>query len=222
MFAYRWSFDATPIQGAAGDMYTVLKSDEGLTLTCTVTAANAGGAGKPATSNGLAVPVPRVARCPGATGGVNGTTLGLVHLGMTRAQARHAYTHSSNRGRHYQDFFCLTPIGVRVGYASPKLLSTLPKAKRRQLTDRVIWASTSSAYYAVDGVRAGATITAAGEQLKLTGRFRIGLNDWYLAPTRTSTVVLKVRGGIVEEIGIGDKSLTTGRKAEVAFLKSFT
>jgi hypothetical protein len=32
---------------------------------------------------------------------------------------------------------------------------------------------------------------------------------------------LKVRGGIVEEIGIADKQLTTSRKADPTFLESF-
>jgi hypothetical protein len=222
LFADQWAFDGTPIQGATTDAYTVRTADEGLTLTCTVTAANASGAGSPATSPGVAVPVPHVARCPAATGSLTGATLGLVRLGITRAQARHAYTHSSNRGKQFEDFFCLTPIGVRVGYASPKLLATVPHAERGHLRGRVIWASTSSGYYAVDGVRVGAAVTAAGRQLTLTAPIHVGRNDWYLAPNGTSTAVLKVRDGIIEEIGIGDPSLTRGHKAQVAFLTSFT
>jgi hypothetical protein len=50
----------------------------------------------------------------------------------------------------------------------------------------------------------------------------IGLNLWYFAPNGSSTAVLKMRDGIVEEIGIGDKSLTNSRKAQSNFLKSFT
>jgi hypothetical protein len=34
--------------------------------------------------------------------------------------------------------------------------------------------------------------------------------------------VLKVRRGIIEEIGIGDKQLTRSRKADLAFLESFS
>jgi hypothetical protein len=86
----------------------------------------------------------------------------------------------------------------------------------------VIWASTSSSYYALDGIRVRATITAAAKTLKLTGPLHIGLNYWYLAPNGPSTAVLKVRGGIIEEIGIGDQSLTTTHKAQLNFLKSFS
>ena len=126
-----------------------------------MTASNSVGAGSPATSQGVAVAVPHVKRCPAATRKLSGRSLGLVDLGMTRAQARRAYTKSSNRGKKYQDFFCLTPIGVRVGYGSAKVA--------KKYADRVIWASTSSAYYAIQGIRAGATVTAAGKALKLTG-----------------------------------------------------
>jgi hypothetical protein len=59
-------------------------------------------------------------------------------------------------------------------------------------------------------------------RLKLTGPFHIGLNYWYLAPNGASTAVFKVRGGIIEEIGIGDKALTDGHQAQVAFLTSFS
>jgi hypothetical protein len=132
-FAYAWSREGTPIAGAISSSYRVQTSDEQLTITCTVTAANAAGPGAPATSKGVTIPVPFVKGCPRATGKLGGTTLGLVKLGMTRAQARHAYTHSSDRRKQFENFFCLTPIGVRVGYASPKLLSTLPSGKRGHL-----------------------------------------------------------------------------------------
>lgn len=221
-YAYGWSRDGTPIQGASTGSYTVQKPDEQLTLTCTVTASNAAGAGTPATSRGVFVPVPKVPRCPAATGRLAGQTLGLVHLGMTRSQARRAYTHSSNRGKKFEDFFCLTPIGVRVGYASSTLIKTLPGRLGKRVSRRVIWASTSSGYYSVHSIRPGATVAAAGQQLKLAGPFHVGLNYWYLAPNGSSTAVLKVRRGLVEEIGIGDKSLTTGHQAEINFLKSFS
>ena len=105
---------------------------------------------------------------------------------------------------------------------SPALLKTLPKRERGKYSDRVVWVSTSSAYYAVKGIRAGATVAAAGKKLKLEAPFHIGLNFWYLAPNGGSVAILKVRGGVVEELGIGDKVLLKGRKAQRAFLSSFS
>jgi hypothetical protein len=168
------------------------------------------------------VPVPYVARCPAATGKLSGGKVGLVKLGDTRKQAEKAYTHSSNRGTRYEEFFCLTPIGIRVGYPSPKLLHKLAAHQRAKYTGRVIWISTSSAYYAIDGIRPGATIAAAGKKLKLSKVFRIGLNDWYLAPVGSVTAILKVRNGIVQEIGVADKQLTRSRTAQRLFLTSFS
>jgi hypothetical protein len=163
-----------------------------------------------------------VAACPLATGKLSGNRLGLVRLGMTRAQTRKAYSHSSNRRKRYEEFFCLTPVGVRVGYASPKLLSGVPRRQRKAFSGRVVWASTSSIYYALKGIRPRATIKAAGKMIKLEKPFHVGRNTWYLAPNGPSTAVLKVRHGIVQEIGIGDKRFTHSRNAARAFLKSFS
>jgi hypothetical protein len=173
-------------------------------------------------TSGSTSPVSAAAHCPLVTGRLRGDTLGLVHLGMTRAQARKAYTDSSNRGKRYEDFFCLTPVGVRVGYASPKLLGALPRTQRHTFRGRVVWASTSDIYYTVKGVRPGTPVRSARKDLKLQRPFHLGRNDWYVAPNDQSTAVLKVRHGIIEEIGIGDKRLTRSRKAERAFLASFS
>jgi predicted acyl esterase len=162
-----------------------------------------------------------VAGCPRATGRLYGDRLGLLTLGMTRARARRAYTHSSDRGSRYKDFFCLTPIGVRVGYASPKLLKTLPRRARRQLQGRVVWASTANPYYSLRGVRPGFRLAVAAKRLHLGAPLHIGKNYWYLAPNGASTAVLKVRHQRVQEIGIASKRLTQGRNAQRTLMASF-
>jgi hypothetical protein len=220
-YTYQWSRDGTPIIGATSSIYVVQKLDEGTTLTCTVTASDIAGLGKPATSAGVPVPVPKIPRCPAATGTLAGSTLGLVHLGMTRAQVLREYTHSSNRGFAYKEFFCLTPYGVRVGFASPKLLTTLRAGERHQLAGRVVWASTDDARYAVSGIRAGATLAAAEKALPHGYLFRVGVNYWYLAPRPGASAVLKVRHGEVQEIGIADKQLTGTHAADRHLMTSF-
>jgi hypothetical protein len=140
---------------------------------------------------------------------------------MTAAQAHRAYPDSSARDQRYLDFFCLTPFGVRVGYASPKILKTLPASERGAFSGRVIWASTSSPVYDVRGVRPGATLASARRDLPGGNLLRVGKNDWYLAPAGAATAVLKVRQGVVQEIGIGDRSLTRTRAAQFVFMTSF-
>ena len=221
-FTYAWSLDGTPIPGADSSVLTVQALYEGTTLSCAVLAANAVGTGGPATSASVRIPVPLVKRCPAATGSAKGTTIGLLRLGMTRARARRAYTKSSDRGKRYQDFFCLTPRGVRVGYASPKLLKTLPARSRHRYSGRVIWASTSSEQYAIHGIRPEATVASAARALKLGKVFIVGLNDWYLAPDGAVTAVFKARHGIIEEIGIATRALTTSRSSQRVFLTSFS
>jgi hypothetical protein len=220
-YTYQWLQNGTPISGATSSHYKVATADEGSTLTCTVHAVNPIGTSQAATSAGAPIAVPHVARCPAATGRLSGTTLGLIKLGDSKQQAEHQYRGSSNRGKEYEEFFCLTPRGVRVGYASPKLLKTLAAHERGALRGRVIWISTSSEHYAIDGIRPGATLAAARKALRVGKVFVIGLNDWYLAPAGTATAVLKVRHGIVEEIGIGERQLTRGRRAQRTFLTSF-
>jgi hypothetical protein len=73
----------------------------------------------------------------------------------------------------------------------------------------------------VHGIRAGATLTDAETSLPNGYLFRVGLNYWYLAPAGGATAVLKVRQGLVEEIGIADKSLTGSHTADRKLMTSF-
>ena len=143
----------------------------------------------------MKIPIPKVRRCPGATGSMNGTTIGQIRLGMTRSRARYLYRQHSNRCTQFKDFFRLTPIGVRVGYASPILLDILPKHERAKYQGRVVWASTPNPDYSLDGIRPGESIATASRVLGTEPPFHIGLNYWYLARKATYTAVLKVRGG---------------------------
>ena len=219
-FAFQWIRNGTPLDGATGDTYALGTLDEGTTLTCVVTASNAAGRAS-ATSNTVKVPIPYVLRCPGAAGTMTGTTIGQIQLGMTRSRARFLYRRHSNRGKQYEDFFCLTPIGVRVGYASPKLLRHLSRREQAKLNGTVVWSSTSDPYYSLDGIRAGESIATASRVLDTEPPFHIGRNYWYLARKPGYTAALKVRRGVVEELGIATNALTKTRKAQSVLMHSF-
>jgi hypothetical protein len=219
-FAYQWYRNGTLLAGFTTSTYTLGALDEGTTITCVVTATNAAGSAS-AQSKPVKVPVPVVPHCPAATGAMSGTTIGLARLGMTRARARYLYRRHSDRGKQYEDFFCLTPIGVRVGYASPLLLKALPAAERSTVTGRVVWASTSNPYYSLDGIRPGESITTAAAVLDTKPPFHIGLNYWYLARKPGYTAVLKVRGTVVQELGIATNALTKTRHAQSVLMHSF-
>jgi len=158
--------------------------------------------------------------CPAASGNLSGTRLGLLNLGDTRAQAQLAYPDNADHGK-YAELFCLTRGAIRVGYASPKLLETLPASQRRSYAHRVIWISTANGYFAVRGIRPGATGEAARRRLKLGDGFDIGRDEWYFAPAGAATAVLEVSRGLVQVIGIADKALTHGRAAQRRFVTFF-
>ncbi|HWE58286.1 MAG TPA: hypothetical protein VG228_01225, partial [Solirubrobacteraceae bacterium] len=161
-------------------------------------------------------------RCARPSGRLNGLRIGPVALGMTRANARRAFRHFSTRQRRLMDFFCLSPGGIRAGYPSRRLLLPLRSRQRRRLQNRVVLLLTATPYYALRGVRPGAALTAARRVLKLGRPFHIGLNYWYLAPNGADRAALKVRHGIVEEIGIANSTLTASRRAAFRFFTSFS
>lgn len=175
-----------------------------------------------ATSTGAGVRPPGPARfsCAKPTGTIARQSLGPVSLGMTRTRARRVFSARSTRGRRSMDFFCPTNGGIRIGYATPALLRGLAARRRRQLNDRAVLILTANAHFTIRGIRPGSRLSVARRRLRVTG-FHVGRNDWYLAPDGSVRAVLKVRRGIVEEVGIANPSLTTPRRSAARFLRSF-
>jgi hypothetical protein len=153
---------------------------------------------------------------------LSGRGLGPLTLGMTRTRARRAFRKFSTRHRRYMDFFCLTPGGIRAGYPAPKLLRHLSRRERKRVNGRVVLLLTATPYYSLRGLRPGARLAAAARVLKIGRPFHVGLNYWYLARFGASRAVLKVRHGIVEEIGIADARLTAKRSSAFRFIRSFS
>jgi hypothetical protein len=160
-------------------------------------------------------------RCPKAAGSLRGSRLGPVSLGMTRARARSVFAHSENRGRRSMDFFCLTPRGIRLGYPSSMLLRSLSLRERRRVAGRVVLVLTANRQYSLGPIRPGDPLEASKRRLELRGPFHVGLNQWYLTRSGRSSGVLKVRHGVVQEVGVAERSLTMTRRSTWLFLTSF-
>jgi len=174
-----------------------------------------GGSGSPTTTEGS------ITDCPRATGRLHGRTLGLVALGMTREQARRRYDHSSMRSSRWEDFFCLKPIGVHVGYASNELLKALPASERGKLRGRVVLALSANPFYALRGIHPGATLHKASTRLHLSAAMHVGAGDWYTIRNGSSTGVIDVQHGTVHDVGIANARLTGDRQAQLRFIKRF-
>jgi Pro-kumamolisin, activation domain/Putative Ig domain len=220
-YSYRWYRNGIPIAGATSASYRVRSVDGGSSLTCTVTASNADGSGKSAASRRVSVPVPKVAGCPGATGSLRGGMLGAIALGQTRRQARSGYSHSSRSATADLDVFCLTPAGVRVGYATAKLLAALPRASRSALLSRVVSVSTANPFYALSGVGVGATLAAAERALPHGTLLTVGGHRWYLAKVGSARALVEIGSGLVQQVGIANLELTRTAAADRALISAF-
>ena len=173
--------------------------------------------GTPRTSSTVAPGTLPHTTCQAATGALTGQTVGPLQLGMTRATARHRVIHYTTRGRRYMDFFCLAPIGIRAGYGSARLVRPLPRAARRRLQGRVVLLLTSDQRYSIKGIFPAEPVTAA-RALHLSRPIRIGRNTWYVFADGAARGVFKTAHGMIEEIGLANRSLTMTIRAARRFL----
>jgi hypothetical protein len=223
-FQYQWLRDGVPISGSTHSTYTVQTADQGHALTCTVTAADGSTTStstSSSTSSGVTIPISNVQACPQPTGQLGGTTLGPITLGLTRTRARRMLPRF-NTPSYHTDNFCLSgSSGIRVGYASAKLLGSTADARQAAISGRVVLALTANPFYTLDGVKPGTSLASAAHHLKLDKVIRLGLNNWYVIPAATSNGVLKVRHGMIQEVGVANKRLTATRAAQTRLLISF-
>jgi hypothetical protein len=200
-----------------------LDTESAGTHTYTVMATSKDGRTASSSINYLVVkpPAGTAVQCPVAGGTLHGTRLGVLKLGMTRKQARAAFPHSLLQASGDQDFFCLTPTGVDVGYATVALLKPLPSKQRAQLRGRVALIETASSDYTIDGVAPGATLGRAKRALAHGTTVTVHGNQWYFARAGSATAVFELRDGHVVQVGITAPRLTRNAKADRAFISSF-
>jgi hypothetical protein len=214
---YQWVAQGRPIPGAATRLLRVRKVEEGLKVACVVTPYSGSVAGKPVTSPAVYVSAPVVSGCPTASGSLQSL---LRLLGLTRAQIGMALKGSSSIGQSYEDWFCLTPAGLLVGYPPAGLLGSLPAAQQGQFAGKVLWITTANWFYSFLGIGPGTPLSTASTLVNLTGPFTVGGNAWYLAQHGSDLVVLIVRDGAVWQLGVADWSLAGGKSAELAFINA--
>jgi hypothetical protein len=81
---------------------------------------------------------------------------------------------------------------------------------------------TADRYYALRGVRPATRLAKVRRRLHVSRAYKIGLNTWYMVGNGPSRGVLKVRHGVILEIGIANKQLTAGGpRAVLRFLRAF-
>ena len=160
------------------------------------------------------------ARCAAPTGRLAGRRLGPLALGMTRARARKLRPHFSVRRKLYMDFYCQTSAdGIRAFYPSPTLLRTLLRSHSRSYRNRIVVALTAGRRYALRGVHPGAKLHKVSGHLKVGRAYHVGKNFWYVIANGPSVGVLKVRHGVIQEVGIASKVLARTLSDRKRFLR---
>jgi hypothetical protein len=132
--------------------------------------------------------------CPAATGDLSGNSLGPVVLGASRTRLRRTLTPARKLRNQRFDEFCLPGgAGARVGYVK----------------GAAALAMTTNPYYSYGEIRVSTTLDAVSRLLgsQLHGGYRRGASRWYTARSNGAVVFLRVRAGIVREIGIGSSKL---------------
>jgi hypothetical protein len=220
-FGYQWERDGEPIAGATAPTYAVQIADEAHTLSCVVTAHGSGGAIATRAGGGALVAVKGTLGCPRPSGSVSGSRIGPLALGQTRARAHEVLKRFSPTNNGFDNFCLYAGWGIRAGYPTARLLSSLPPSTRRAVRGRIVIALTANPFYALDGARPGQRLAEVSKRLKPGKVFRIGANDWYVVAGRSAAGVVKVRGGVIQEVGLASRRLTRTRAAQSRLLKSF-
>lgn len=143
--------------------------------------------------------------CPPPSGRLAGRRLGPVSLGMPPGQVQHVLPLLVWKRGIWEDFCVQGHPGIRVAVPSVRLMRSLPRPARRQVSGRVIIALTANPYYSLRGIRPGVRVAKVARSLHLGRPYHVGLNTWYVIPDGAADGLLKVRHGRILEVGIADK-----------------
>jgi hypothetical protein len=167
-------------------------------------------------------PPDKFAGCLNATGKLKGTSLGPAKLGRTQKAQRRKFKGLKLRTRKGLDRYCARGGGTfRIGYPTSRLSRTLKRSLRRKVKGRVVIVLTSSKRFSLKTLRPGDSSRKASRKLKHERKLKVGKNRWLVVPGRKVTLLVRIQGGKVREIGIGDGRLTHGTKATKRFLRAW-
>jgi hypothetical protein len=220
-FDYQWNRDTSQIPTATQPQYQVQIADEGHGLGCDVAASNGSASSSATASAPVIVAMKGTLKCPKPSGRISAASVGPLALGMKQARARGILRRFAVTRNHFDDFCLFGGWGIRVGYAPSRLLAGLGPGGRRSLVGKIVIALTANPFYALDGVAPGASLQLARSKLRLGKVFHIGLNDWYVESRAAANGVLKVRGGVIQEVGLVNKELTRTRRSQSRLLNGF-
>jgi hypothetical protein len=121
---------------------------------------------------------------------------------MRRGALRARFANFTVRGN--VDVLCLRGSGIRVGYRS----------------GRAVIALSANRHYSLHGARPGMRFSLRARGLHLRASYRVAGVTWHLAAVRGATGLLRVRRGVISEVGIATRSLTDRAHAR-RFLSGF-
>jgi hypothetical protein len=163
----------------------------------------------------------QVTHCPAPVGAIGGTAVGVFSVGMTQAQARATLARYDVTENKFDNFCLYHGWGIRLGYPTGALLKTVAKSARSMYSSHVVLALTANSYYALLGARPGAEVASVAKHLGLGKPFKVGSNDWYFGRGSYARTIVKVRNGVIQEVGLASLGLTTTRSQERVFINSF-
>lgn len=131
---------------------------------------------------------------------------------MTQTQARRTLPRLEVPGRQQDDFCLYGGWGIQVRYAQTRWIVGPSGRRRARIERQIVLAMTDNRYYSVRGLRPGASVGSARRWLR--SPLRLGNAQWYVIPGRTANMVLEVQHGVVQEIGIVNRTLTARREAQ--------
>jgi hypothetical protein len=169
------------------------------------------------------LPAPdKFAGCLNATGKLKGSSLGPAKLGRKQKAQRAKFKGLKLRTRKGLDRYCARGGGTfRIGYPTKRLSNTLKRSLRRKVKGRVVIVLTSNKGFSLKGIRPGSSSSKARKKLKHEHSLKVGKNRWLVVSGRKVTLLVRIQGKKVREIGIGDGRLTHGTKATKRFLRAW-